>query len=98
MKEVTGFAWGNYFRASPRNLQYLTEGLKTIIGTVGVSTYFSGNEKFAFWTMVTGAILDQAARFFGRVEHDREQELDIHIEGDNLKVTTNEGEKETPTS
>ncbi len=68
--EQTTFKWSNYFKATPANLQYLTVALKTILVTIAASAYVSGNEKIAFWTLISGAVLDELAKFFHKVNEE----------------------------
>lgn len=53
-----------YFEPTPKNINKVLFGLKSLIATIAGSAYFSGNEKAALWILVSGAVIDFLANFF----------------------------------
>lgn len=66
------FKWSNYLKATPANLQYLSDGLKAIVATIAVTSYAQDNVKLGFWLLVLGAVLDVISKFFARVQRETE--------------------------
>ena len=57
------FSPDGYFQHTPLWVKRVLIAVKTIIGTVAMSTFFSGHETFAFFTLVSGAALDELSKF-----------------------------------
>ena len=52
----------------------LIVSIKTVVGTLAVSTYFMEHEKIAFWMLLLGAILDGAIKYYvGEIELIKEE-------------------------
>ena len=52
----------------------LIVSIKTVVGTLAVSTYFMEHEKIAFWMLLVGAILDGAIKYYiGEIELIKEE-------------------------
>lgn len=79
MAQLTTFAWGNYFRPTPSNLQYLSAGLKSLTVVASGSVFATGNERIAFYILMAGAFLDEASKFFARVDHDAHEVVRVEI-------------------
>jgi hypothetical protein len=47
--------------------------LKSIIGVVAMTTYAMEHEKVAFWTLVGGAMLDEAAKLLKKEINPKEE-------------------------
>ena len=54
----------HYFAPTPKNIQKWLLAVKTILGTIGTASFFSGNEKAAFFIMLGGAVLNELANLF----------------------------------
>jgi hypothetical protein len=55
----------HYFEPTPKNIQKWLLGVKTILGTIGTASFFSGSEKAAFFILLGGAVLNELANLFG---------------------------------
>lgn len=78
----TTFNWKNFTKPTPTNILYLIEGLKGMIGTISITSYIQGNERFAFWLMVSGAILDFLAKFISKVTKDSTEVVKVEYPSD----------------
>ena len=74
MPEKTTFSWKNYFKPTPDNLTYLASSLKGITIVIAGSAWASGNPHIGMIVMVTGAVLDELAKFFAKVSQDMKEE------------------------
>jgi len=69
----TTFSWSNYFRPTPTNLQYFASVLRGLFVVVtGTSIVMEAGIYFNLGCLVTGYILDEMIKFFGRAAHDYE--------------------------
>ena len=48
----------NYFQPTPKKIQKILLAAKTFIGTIAISSFFSGNTHAAFYFLLGGAIID----------------------------------------
>lgn len=70
-KNNMSFAWRNYFRPTPSNLQYISVSLRTIIGGIGGTTLVMEADKWVtFSILLAGFLLDEAIKFFGHVNQE----------------------------
>lgn len=74
------FKWGNYFKATPANLQYFTEGIQGLLVAIASTNMVTGDPKVSFWLMIGTYLTGKLSKFFGRVEHDQ-QEIKIVVPG-----------------
>lgn len=54
----------NYFEPTPKNVKKWLLAIKSILGTISGAAYVNGNEKMAFWILVSGAVIDGLANLF----------------------------------
>jgi hypothetical protein len=54
----------NYFSPTPKRIQKWLFGIKSIIATAAATAFVSGNDKWAFYAMVTGAVLGELGNLF----------------------------------
>jgi len=52
-----------YFQHTPPWVKKAMISVKTIIGVVSVSSFASGHEKVAFFTMLAGAVINELSEF-----------------------------------
>lgn len=54
----------NYFKRTPRKLVKLTLALKGILLAASGSAYMIDHPHWAFWMLITGALLDELTKLF----------------------------------
>lgn len=94
----TTFSYKNYFRPTPENLQYWTEGLHGIIVTIATTSYVQGaSQQTLFIIFIVGYVLDKISKFFARVSHDSTKTVEVSFPADmadkvdvTQKITGNE--------
>jgi len=64
------FKWSNYFKPTPKNLMFLTEGLKGIIVGVAGSSFYNDHKTAAFYMLIGILVLDLLMKFFSRADAD----------------------------
>ena len=63
-------------KSAKRKLNLIVS-IKTVVGTLAVSTYFMEYEKIAFWMLVFGAVLDGAIKYYlGEIQISKEEKKD----------------------
>ena len=63
----------NYFKPTSKNIEKILLGLKTLIGTVAVSTFFQGDVKVGFYFLLSGAVVDFLLRCTSEDPSDKSQ-------------------------
>lgn len=61
---MTKISLKNYFEPTPKNVKKWLLAIKSILGTISGAAYVNGNEKMAFWILVSGAVIDGLANLF----------------------------------
>lgn len=96
--EKTTFSYKNYFRFTPENLQYWTEGMHGLVVTVATTSYVQGaSSQMLFIIFLAGYILDKLSRFFAKVSNDTTKTVEVSFPADmsdkvevTQKITDNE--------
>lgn len=69
-RERMSYGWGNYLKPSPANVQYFALAVKGMIAGIGGTTLLMESDKWVtFWIFFVGLVLDELAKFAGRVSH-----------------------------
>lgn len=94
------FHYKNYFRPTPKNIQQLLLSLKAVVGAVAITTFATQSATVGFWILLGGALLDELAKFFGRVAEESDKEV-VKVEypvsvADQVIVTTETTPTEEP--
>lgn len=57
------FTQEGYFAHTPFWVKKVMISIKTLIGVVSVSTFASGHERVAFFTLIAGALINELSEF-----------------------------------
>jgi len=67
------FSADGYFKHTPLWVKKVLMAVKGIIGTVSISTFFTGHETFAFVLLLVGAAIDELSKFIKEDEPKQDQ-------------------------
>ena len=89
-EQKSKFSYKNYFKPTPRNIQYWSISLRTIVAGVAGSTILMEADKWiVLGILASGLILDELGKFAGHILEDMKEET-IEIETTNtstVKIT-----------
>jgi hypothetical protein len=68
------FSYKNYFRPTPKNLQYFSEIIEGLCLTLATVSYVQNNPGAAIALGIIGYFSNKAVKFFGRVIEDSNNE------------------------
>lgn len=72
------FSWSNYFRATPKNLEYLAAALRRIVAVVaGVTVIMEADKWVPFAVLLAGAILDELKNFFAHAAEGEQETVSV---------------------
>jgi hypothetical protein len=101
MSDKITFAWKNYFRPTPPNLEYFATKLRLIFSAVAGSTVLlESNRWVPFWIIVVGAVLDVLKDFFAKASADYNDKVSINVPpamADKVEITDKVDPKEDET-
>lgn len=58
----------NYFKPTPKSIQKLLLGVKSVLGVVSGAVYMENKPSIAFWILILGAALDEIAKLLTDTE------------------------------
>lgn len=72
------FSWKNYFKPTPRNLEYMATSMRRIVAVIaGTTIVVDSNHWITFSIILVGAVLDELKNFFAHAAEGAQEEVTI---------------------